>query len=125
MRIAVENLGPVKGMADRTKGIDVDGVTLICGDNDRGKTYLCYALYGLYKFLQVGIKVPLHETEIQILTEKGILTLCFDEIKKRYCASLESFRDYAPTLRQRARITKYLIRLICRFIYQRPNLTLI
>lgn len=44
MNFKFENLGPIK-----SGNINVKDLTIICGENNTGKTYISYALYGFYK----------------------------------------------------------------------------
>lgn len=44
MNFKFENLGPIKN-----GNINVKDLTIICGENNTGKTYVSYALYGFYK----------------------------------------------------------------------------
>ncbi len=45
MRVKIENLGVIK-QAD----FEVGDLTIICGDNNTGKTYVNYALYGFLDY---------------------------------------------------------------------------
>ncbi len=59
MRVKFERLGYVDS-AD----IETGGLTVICGANNTGKTYLAYAIYGLLKFWPHAVDIFHHEEEM-------------------------------------------------------------
>ena len=68
IQFKVENLGPLA-----TGTLRLADLTVICGENNTGKTYLTYALYGLLKRLTTFIVLP--EFDISALREYGILEI--------------------------------------------------
>jgi hypothetical protein len=95
MDISVKNLGPLK------KGtISINGLTMIFGDNNKGKTYLSYAVYGLYKFLQDESRISIKKEWAIDLIENGTLCIPFGEIEDLYLDSIiENSKKYSRTLR--------------------------
>lgn len=68
LKFEVENLGPLgKGT------LDLADLTVICGENNTGKTYLTYTLYGLLKTLDEFIELP--EFDIPTLSKTGVLEI--------------------------------------------------
>jgi len=73
MKVTIENLGPL-----RKAEYEVGDLTLICGENNTGKTYATYALYGFLDFWhrEVGIMFGLnYEDEIKELRKNRSLVL--------------------------------------------------
>ena len=53
MKLSFENLGVLP-----VGELNIADLTVICGDNNTGKTYLTYALYGLLKTWRDFIEIP-------------------------------------------------------------------
>jgi len=53
MKVTIENLGPL-----RKAEYEVGDLTLICGENNTGKTYATYALYGFLKLWRDELLTP-------------------------------------------------------------------
>ena len=68
LQLKVENLGP---LAMGT--LDLADLTVLCGENNTGKTYLTYSLYGLLKMLGTYIELP--EFDIPALRKYGVLEI--------------------------------------------------
>ncbi len=68
MRIEIENLGALS-----VGKLDLADLTVICGENNTGKTYLTYALYGLLKTWANFVKLP--EFDLQLLRENGLIEI--------------------------------------------------
>jgi hypothetical protein len=68
MRFKFENLGALD-----VGELEIADLTVICGENNTGKTYLTYALYGLLKSLIEMIELP--EIDLQPLRQSGILEI--------------------------------------------------
>ena len=56
MKITVENIGPIK-----KANLELGGLTVIAGDNNTGKTYLAYALYGFLDSIS-----PVHMSPLRV-----------------------------------------------------------
>ena len=62
MKIDIKELGYVKNVQ-----LDLDkDLTILCGPNNTGKTYVAYAIYGLMKFRSELPKSKKVETEIKL-----------------------------------------------------------
>lgn len=70
MKFSVANLGPIK-----TAEVTVAPLTIICGRNNTGKTYLTYSFFGLLDYLNsVGI-YPVEDNVIDTLLNTGVALL--------------------------------------------------
>lgn len=58
MNFNFENLGPIK-----SGSINIKDLTIICGENNTGKTYISYALYGFYKLFDKYFKDNINPDE--------------------------------------------------------------
>ena len=68
LKIELKNLGVLKHAE-----FSLGDLTLICGKNNTGKTYIAYALYGFLKSWRNHIRFPVSDSQIQrLLTEGGI-----------------------------------------------------
>ena len=99
MKITVENIGPIK-----KANLELGGLTVIAGDNNTGKTYLAYALYGFMGFISPAHMSPLRVFNIisdmpatpeisfmKLSHDKMRATLRFSEVLK----SMDTFIDLA------------------------------
>lgn len=66
MKVRVENLGVLKQAE-----FEVGDFTLICGDNNTGKTYAAYALYGFLSRWQDWLSVEIPKPAINALLTEG------------------------------------------------------
>lgn len=55
--------------------LDLSGLTIICGENNTGKTYVTYALYGLLKLWQSFAELEPTPKELESLEETGVLSI--------------------------------------------------
>lgn len=78
MEIALKNIGVLK-QAEFSLG----RLTVICGDNNTGKTYATYALYGFLSFWHERYSVDVNEKEITKLLNEGILHLNVNDYLQR------------------------------------------
>jgi hypothetical protein len=67
MKISVENLGILKDAE-----FELGDLTLICGDNNTGKTYATYALFGFLDNWRKFLSVEIPDAAISDLLENGI-----------------------------------------------------
>lgn len=67
MKVSVENLGVLKNAE-----FEVGDFTLICGDNNTGKTYATYALYGFLSYWRQWLSVEIPRPTIDALLKKGV-----------------------------------------------------
>ena len=92
MRVQIKNLGVIKE-AD----FEVGDLTIICGVNNTGKTYVNYALYGFLDFwwnaLTTGLKVVHKETGEEIKEE---MYVTFSRgVKEKNAIVAQAIQDYA------------------------------
>ena len=67
MKVSVENLGVLKNAE-----FEVGDFTLVCGDNNTGKTYATYALYGFLSGWRQWLSVEIPRPTIDALLKKGV-----------------------------------------------------
>lgn len=82
-----KNLGPII-----SGNINIKDLTIICGENNTGKTYISYALYGFYELFDKYFKM-------HIKSEKYIEEI---ENKKIYIVKMEELFDDIPNIRDKA-----------------------
>jgi len=73
LKFEVENLGPLAAGT-----IDLADLTVLCGENNTGKTYLTHALYALLKI--VGVSVELPQFDIPTLRRTGQLEIDLQQL---------------------------------------------
>ena len=78
LKIELKNLGILK-QAEFSLG----NLTLICGENNTGKTYTAYALYGFLNSWRNHIRFPVSDAQIQRLLTEGGIKINLDEHVKR------------------------------------------
>ncbi len=81
----IKNIGPIKEL-----NIMLNQETIFFGDNNSGKTYASYAIYGILKYIQ-NMKINLiEEGEIQkFINQSGNLILNKDELKKNFSSLIQ------------------------------------
>ncbi|MCL1808812.1 MAG: AAA family ATPase [Clostridiales bacterium] len=78
MKVAVENLGII-----RKADFEVGDLTIICGNNNTGKTYATYALYGFISFWNEAFSPVLFGDEaVNKLFNSGSIKIDLDEIHR-------------------------------------------
>ena len=76
MKLDIKELGYVKSVQ-----LDLDkDLTILCGPNNTGKTYVAYAIYGLMKFRSELPKSKKVEEEVKNLLDKGQIDLDIFEL---------------------------------------------
>jgi predicted ATPase len=76
MKVVIKELGYVKNVQ-----LDLDkDLTILCGPNNTGKTYVAYAIYGLMKFRSELPKSKRVAEEIKNIIEKGKIELDIIEL---------------------------------------------
>ena len=78
MKFHFEHLGPIT-KAD----IELGELTLLCGENNTGKTYVSYAIYGFLKTWREQIDFNLEEDYITPLLENGFLKIDLGPFRER------------------------------------------
>ena len=70
MKIAIENLGAI-----RAASLDVSDLTIICGKNNTGKTYIAYALFGFLDYWHTELSIDIPNDIITAIMEKGAISV--------------------------------------------------
>jgi len=70
MKVRLENIGPL-----RQAEFEVGDMTIICGDNNTGKTYATYAFYGFLLFWEEGFSINVSDETIKHLVDNGVVHL--------------------------------------------------
>jgi predicted ATPase len=65
MKIKIENLGIMKKAE-----LELGKLTIICGENNTGKTYVTYALYGFLRNWKDLFKINIPKETIECLLEQ-------------------------------------------------------
>ena len=85
MKISIENLGPITSFE-----LDIADFTLITGENNTGKTYIAYSLYGFLKLWNQNIGNFQFESELKELKKTGSTNI---ELKKYENRLLKKFKQ--------------------------------
>jgi predicted ATPase len=85
MKFNIEKLGCLN-KAD----IELGDLTIICGDNNAGKTYVSYAIYGFLKFWINKSVFKISKEEIEKLLQNGIVTFDLRAFEKEIPSVLDS-----------------------------------
>ncbi len=97
MKAEFENIGPVKQRA----GLELGDLTIIAGQNNTGKTYLVYTLYGYLAFLHGGELMSLRHTRaFNMKNYMGIITALNETGEASI--SLQKYRRYEKRLLEEA-----------------------
>lgn len=73
MKILLENLGVF-----RWTEYELSDLTIICGNNNTGKTYATYALFGFLDFFRHGFYIKIQSKYISQLLQQGTITIPID-----------------------------------------------
>lgn len=94
MKFRVENLGYLK-KAD----IELADLTLICGKNNTGKTYLNYAIYGFLEAWDSNLDFGIESSEIEELLKQGMLKIDLKEYEHKLPTILDHWsKSYSALL---------------------------
>ena len=77
MRIRLKNLGILKHAE-----FSLGDLTIICGENNTGKTYATYALYGFLRSWRELMDFSIGDAQIQRLLTEGVLTIDLSQYVK-------------------------------------------
>ena len=89
--VQLKNIGIIK-QAEFSLG----DLTIICGENNTGKTYIAYALYGFLSSLRRFINIPIKNTQIQNLFTEGIIKIKLSQSTDQML--LKACREYTSQL---------------------------
>lgn len=94
MKIRVENLGVL-----RKAEFELGDLTIICGENNTGKTYATYALYGFLKGWNHNLKIQISRNQVNQLIDTGAMRIDIVAQAQNIKSILEEgFRQYKLAL---------------------------
>lgn len=97
MKIFLKNIGVFKQAE-----YELGDLTIICGENNTGKTYATYSLFGFFDFWQKGYEIAIADSQISELIEKGSLTIAInrniDELNKIVKEACRQYSQYLPRI---------------------------
>lgn len=70
MKISVENLGAI-----RYAEMEMGKLTVLCGMNNSGKTYMTYAIYGFLNFWHNEYTIQIEKEKLKKLKDNGVVNL--------------------------------------------------
>lgn len=88
MKINVKDLGPIKNA-----NIDICDFNVITGQNNTGKTYISYALYGFLQTWSQNIKDLNTDKASDVLIENGFVEINLLEYKKKVLSNFGNLTD--------------------------------
>jgi predicted ATPase len=88
MKFGIKNLGPIK-----EANIDLGKLTIICGKNNTGKTYLTYALSTFLDTIGKNLSIPLENEIIDELMQRGSIQI---DMRKYIGAYLQAIQNALP-----------------------------
>lgn len=95
MKIRVRNLGPL-----RQAEFELGDFTIICGENNTGKTYATYSLFGFLSFWRSRFSIRIHDAILtQLLTEGSVAIPIADFLKEApdtLSARCKSYSEQLP-----------------------------
>lgn len=95
MKIMIKELGVL-----RQAQFELGDLTIICGENNTGKTYATYALYGFLKFWHEAFTYKIDDSIIDKLLKNGVLTLDLNDYIKQSEQTLtqasKEYKSYLP-----------------------------
>jgi len=84
MKFEIKNLGPIK-----EAGIELGGLTVICGKNNTGKTYLTYSLYAFLATIRQNLLLSVSKRDFSVLLETGQAAINLEEYIENYVMAVE------------------------------------
>lgn len=86
MKFLINNLGPVH---DAT--LELGDLTVLCGANSAGKTYVSYLLYSFFKLLATKFTLPFPQDLLNKLVDKGFVEIELKAFEKTISSSISKF----------------------------------
>ena len=94
MKFELKNLGPINEAS-----IELADLTIICGQNNSGKTYLTYSLYSFLKIFMKHLFLPIDDLLFENLMKQGKLTIDLEAQIESYISEIENLLpDFCKTL---------------------------
>lgn len=79
MKFDIQHLGLINHVI-----IDTKSLTIICGQNNTGKTYLTHSLYGVLAFLRKAKRYAINDNQKELLRNKGVCEIDLLEVASAY-----------------------------------------
>jgi predicted ATPase len=94
MQIKFTNFGPI-----REANIELGDLTVICGPNNTGKTYISYSIFGLFKLWEKFADFNIDREDINELSEKGFIKIDLKKYEQRLDKVITSiFKKYTENI---------------------------
>jgi AAA15 family ATPase/GTPase len=94
MKFKIEKLGIINKAE-----IELGDLTIICGKNNTGKSYVSYAIYGFLDTWKDNIKFKLEPAQIENLVNNGVLKVDLQAFEKDIPTVLEKLsKQYTPVI---------------------------
>ncbi|MBW2084104.1 MAG: ATP-binding protein [Deltaproteobacteria bacterium] len=94
MKVRLERIGPL-----RQAEFEIGDMTIICGDNNTGKTYATYTFYGFLMFWEEGFSINVQDETLKSLVHDGVVHLPIGKFVGNYRKILErASRRYTSSL---------------------------
>ena len=94
MKIRIENIGVI-----RYAEVEMGKLTVLCGINNSGKTYVTYALYGFLFFWNNMFHIPIGNEAVKKLKDSGVCFMSADEYAALAPRIIEqAYNDYTNQL---------------------------
>lgn len=88
-----KNIGPINHGK-----IEIGNLTVLCGGNNQGKTYITYALYGILKEMKVRFE-SMSSDELKLFAEGATIKIPKEEFNARYAkAVLDNIKKRSTTI---------------------------
>lgn len=97
MKIILKNIGIFKQAE-----YELGELTIICGENNTGKTYATYSLYGFYDFWKNVFLIKVGEQEITKLMERGSINIPLEidkhQIEQQLQVACKQYSKFLPRI---------------------------
>ncbi len=94
MKFGFENLGFID-----SGEIEIADLTVMCGPNNVGKTYVSYGIYGFIRHFKSLVDLSLTSEQVEILKEEGSLMIDLTQYQKSLSSYLKSAsKEFSQTL---------------------------
>lgn len=79
MNFSIKNLGPIKDAQ-----LELGDLTIVCGKNNTGKTYLTYSFFDFLSFILYGVNISPSNEEIETFTATGQVVIDLAKLVDKY-----------------------------------------
>ena len=84
MKFTIGNLGKVK-----EANLELGDLTIICGPNNIGKTYIAYSIYAFLSTIGFNLRIQLKDTDFKEIVKSGICQINLEEYWTEYKKSIK------------------------------------